>query len=266
VKVFDGFTFNDELELLELRLEELEDVVDYHILVELPVTFRCEPKPLHYLNNRERFTRWNHKIIHIAPEVHPVGPHPTTEWYQRRQIFKGVADAHPSDLVIMGDVDEIPNREVISTFKVKPKTHPVSLWQHLYFHKVNMLSTLPWIGTVIMPRGTRDIDFEHVRDNRANFPLIEYGGWHLTWLGDTDRIMKKLSDMDCDREQRIYPAVTPLVIPQEREVVELAVSTDADMFGRSTDVYQRNKVEIEPGVMHPYCIENWIAAYPEFVL
>ena len=61
--IYDCFTFFNELELLELRLNELADVVDKFVLVEATQTHTNKPKPLHYLENRARFSdvpRQNH--------------------------------------------------------------------------------------------------------------------------------------------------------------------------------------------------------------
>jgi beta-1,4-mannosyl-glycoprotein beta-1,4-N-acetylglucosaminyltransferase len=255
------------LELLELRLSELEDVVDHHVLVELPMTFRGEGKPLHYLNNRGRFTRWNHKIIHITPAVYPVGPHPTTDWFQRRQIGQGFGSALPEDLLVIGDVDEIPNRTVIAELKAKPKTHPVAMVQKLYYHKVNMLSPTPWVGTVIMPRGMKEIDCQKIRDDRYFFPRVENGGWHLTWLGDGKRILKKLNDLDCEKENAIYPPKQPLVMPpHDAEVLDRMSRSGEDLFGRKDRAFQRTVVPIQAGTMHPFEIDRWLSSYPEYVL
>ena len=54
-KVYDCFPFNDEFDLLELRLMELYDIVDVFVLCEAPWTFLNTPKPLHYQANSARF-------------------------------------------------------------------------------------------------------------------------------------------------------------------------------------------------------------------
>ena len=64
-KVFDCFPFYDELDLLEIRLNILNDVVDYFVLTEATRTFTGKPKPLHYDNNKVRFKKFEHKIRHV---------------------------------------------------------------------------------------------------------------------------------------------------------------------------------------------------------
>ena len=64
MKIFDTFTFYNELDLLELRMEILGDVVDYFVINEANITFTGKEKPLYYFENRERFKKWEDKIIH----------------------------------------------------------------------------------------------------------------------------------------------------------------------------------------------------------
>ena len=51
---------------LQIRFNELYEVVDYFVLVECRVTHQNRPKPLHYEESLERFSRFRDKVIHIA--------------------------------------------------------------------------------------------------------------------------------------------------------------------------------------------------------
>lgn len=68
MKIFDTFTFYNELDLLELRMNILDDSVNYFVINESNITFTGKKKPLYYFENRERFKKWNHKIIHHVTE------------------------------------------------------------------------------------------------------------------------------------------------------------------------------------------------------
>ena len=63
MKIFDCFIFNHEIELLEIRLNILNDYVDKFIITEGDMTFSGLPKESHFLNNKERFAKWEDKII-----------------------------------------------------------------------------------------------------------------------------------------------------------------------------------------------------------
>ena len=71
MKVFDSFIFFNELELLEMRLNILNDVVDYFVLTESPFTVSGNEKPLYYQENKDKFAKWNDKIIHHVTEEIP---------------------------------------------------------------------------------------------------------------------------------------------------------------------------------------------------
>jgi len=113
--VYDTFIFWKELDVLELRLAELSPVVDRFVLVESPVTFTGLPKPLYYAENRDRFSAYHGKIIHIVGEL---PPDPAADaWYyegtSRNLIMEGIRDADPSDTILLSDVDEIPDKRAI---------------------------------------------------------------------------------------------------------------------------------------------------------
>ena len=63
--MYDCFTFKNELLLLDLRLHELSEAVDFFVLVEGTRSFTNRPKPLYFLENLERFKPFLDRIIHI---------------------------------------------------------------------------------------------------------------------------------------------------------------------------------------------------------
>lgn len=72
--LFDCFTFFNELDLLEIRLEELSSVVDWFVLVEATRTFSGRPKPLYFEENKERYSKFLHKIVHVKLGYMPEKP------------------------------------------------------------------------------------------------------------------------------------------------------------------------------------------------
>ena len=108
-RVWDCIMLRDELEMLECRLRELDGKVHKTVLVESRTTHRGDPKPLHYMDNRERFAPWADRIIHITADL-PMHPDPwVREHSQRDAALRGLADADPGDMVLIADVDEIPS-------------------------------------------------------------------------------------------------------------------------------------------------------------
>ena len=68
--VYDCFNFFNEFDLLEIRLNELDDVVDYFVVCESNVTHNGIPKPMFFKENEERFSQFKDKIIYLPINVH----------------------------------------------------------------------------------------------------------------------------------------------------------------------------------------------------
>ena len=116
--IYDCFTFFNELDLLKIRLNILNDVVDKFVLVESTKTFTNKKKELYYQNNKHLFEKFNHKIIHIIVDDCPDTDNPwVIEAYQRNAISRALVDCLDSDTIIITDVDEIPNPKKIILHK-----------------------------------------------------------------------------------------------------------------------------------------------------
>jgi hypothetical protein len=111
--IYDCFTFFNELELLELRLEELYPVVDYFVIVESDLTFSGKPKPLYLAENLDRFGKYADKIKLVATTADPDVNSWQREYAQRRDIGYGLPNARPTDIIMVSDADEIPRRSVV---------------------------------------------------------------------------------------------------------------------------------------------------------
>src|SRR5437773_12198025 len=112
--VIDGFIFYNELDLLEIRLYELEPVVDKFVLVEGTHTHQGREKPLYFDENKSWFSKYNIQHV-IVPTKHPNSPTAEMVWdneiFQRNAIAEGFT-AFRDDIAMMSDVDEIPSREL----------------------------------------------------------------------------------------------------------------------------------------------------------
>ena len=94
--IVDSFTFFNEISLCYLRMEELNDVVDYFLIVESAQSFSGKSKPLVYADHEKMFSRWAHKIVYFPLPGLPPLIHDTEEnrfWleaYQRNQLLAGL--------------------------------------------------------------------------------------------------------------------------------------------------------------------------------
>ena len=165
MKLYDCFLFNDEIELLELRLKETEDVIYKWVIVECGTNFREKPKPLFFGDNKSRFGPYLDRIHHVIIDKHPVGPHPAIEHYQRRCLGQAWLDAGAvaGDLIMISDADEIASPETLKTLLTAPPSSPVVLKQYLYYYTVNCLQNQTWNGSIVFRLEPGEVDAQQIR-------------------------------------------------------------------------------------------------------
>jgi hypothetical protein len=207
MKIYDCFTFYNELDLLEIRLSELYDYVDHFVLVEADRTFQNKSKPFYYFENKERFSQWQDKIIHIRVTDMPDGSDPwIRETHQRNKILSGIESASPEDIIIISDCDEIVRSSVINNLRttnhlIYPMRMPLFNFKFNYM-RVNPGGYDVWAMAArysILKNVTPD-QLRNARFSYFNFPLhgetadtklIEHAGWHFGYLGDIDYLRDK---------------------------------------------------------------------------
>lgn len=197
-KVYDCFPFYNELELLKIRLDELNDVVDYFVLVESRETQRGNAKSLYFEENKALFAPYLHKIIHvIVDERHPELGLWEREHYQRNCIARGLKKAKKEDIIIISDVDEIIRKNLIPLIEKNLKKRnldAIAFELKLFRFQLNRTdpTSEPWVGpvaTTFKQLGKRKP--QYFRDYRGSFYRFKGGGWHFTWMGGRDYIRRK---------------------------------------------------------------------------
>ena len=118
MKVYDCFTFFNELDVLEIRLQEMWDVTDYFVIAESNMSHSGKTKDYILLDNWNRFKPYADKIRRI--DVNDM-PETNDSWvrerFQRRSLGRGLTDMTPEDLVIVSDLDEIPRADAVAMIK-----------------------------------------------------------------------------------------------------------------------------------------------------
>jgi tetratricopeptide (TPR) repeat protein len=203
-KIFDGFMFSHEIDLLETRIKHLRNLVDYFVIVESPWNHQGQPKELTFEKNKARFSAYQDQIIHVVVEEMPRGLPWEREAFQRDCIGIGLdrVGAKDDDLLILGDVDEFPRVEVIETIKNDKSlsSRLVGLSIGIYAFFVNYKLVSPFVRPVTVPVGLgREIGFSLcrfllVRTYPFPIPIINEAGWHFTWLGGVDVIWEKMKN------------------------------------------------------------------------
>lgn len=252
--VLDAFTFFNELDLLELRFNILDEHVDKFILVESEQTFMGQPKPLYYSNNRDRFAKWNDKIIHIvAPNIEIKEVPFERHWLCYELIEQELMNYGANDVAYCSDLDEIWKPQMLDN-----KIH--SLAQYNYSYYLNQRSSEQWVGTLASK--IKNIFVGYNKLNRSVKPnVLPDGGWHFTNMGGVKQIIKKVSAYDHGHE-----------IPQDwfKETIGERIKNGQDFLARDKD-YLGNpyKFWIETENWPDYLKENadkygYMIKQPEF--
>lgn len=210
MKIVEGFTFYNELDILQLKLAELYNVIDYFIIVEATTTHSGNDKELYFKNNKKKFTKYLDKIIHIVVNDMPYSKTKnnllsnkdcwSNEIYQRNCIDKGIKklNLNNNDLIIIGDCDEICDSDTLLEIKEKGLNTIHTLEMDLYMYKFSIKSKYKWVNFVkILPLhkylNKYNRKCQNIREDKK-CPVIKKGGWHLTYFGDIEFIQNKIQN------------------------------------------------------------------------
>ncbi len=200
-KIYDCFIFFDELELLEIRLNELADVVDKFVLVEMEETHQGNKKPMHFRDNHELFQKFKDKIIYV-PVADRISASSTWQRiaFQRNQIMRGLTDCADDDIILISDADEIVSRDAIIKIAEALKDNWIVRCKMRMFRFYLNMETYPWIGTFavrfkdLKGRSIEDLRNTYVHSPHPPQPYFELdrAGWHFTSQGGLARFRAKL--------------------------------------------------------------------------
>lgn len=264
--LIDAFTFFDEVDMLEFRLQMLWPVVDKFIIVEADHTFSGKKKALNFLLNSEKFAWAKEKIVYHAVAINPNipldMPPPTTydtthpcwriEYCQRNSIKDALVDFRGSDFVMIGDVDEIPSREAI-TYAIDNKVFansPVVFRQSMFYYNLKFLRKEMWHGTIITNVSTiREVGAQSVRDQRNILPnAITNSGWHLSFFSSPDKIRHKVesfSHQELNKEEF-----------KNQDHILHCMATGEDLFDRDVPVMSVQKDQF-PKYFQEFSNKEW---------
>jgi len=234
--IYDCFLFNDELDLLELRLEYLSSIVDKFVVVESEYTFSGLKKNTVFDINKQRFAKYADKIIYIKDSNEPSTTNAwKNEFYQRNLLKVGLKVAADDDLVIISDVDEIPYlSEVLKDFSLTaPQIIPMTL-SYYYFNCIE--NGTIWDKAIITPYkfihdleiGDRD---ELKRKLQAQLHYIKPYGAHFSYLFG-NKVEKYINKIKSFSHQEYN---TPFYLNERR--IMSCIKNGTDLYGRFDHTY-----------------------------
>ena len=230
--VFDCFPMNSELDMLEVRLNELEDVVDYFVIVESRVSHRNTSKPLYYQAAARRFAKFAHKILYVVLDSLEGGTNWDREHYQRNSLFthglhiKG-REAQPGDVIIVSDLDEIVKPAWVSALKqcqgYAPQLTMQSHWS-LYSFEFEVQNVMWQKIKVALFEQNQDHYAAETLRFRLDLPVMPDSAWHCSWcFASLSAFEDKLHSFA--HEEVDQPSIT-------REHIASAVREGKDLFNR----------------------------------
>ena len=267
----------DEEVVVDVRLNTLNEFVDYFIIVESKFTHKGDPRELRF--NHKKFERFKNKIIYLIYEDKPkeieiinskdsegeksrkyIFNAGYRENGQRNYIQKGLAGAKENDLILVSDVDEIPELSSLDFTKVKEKI--ILFKQNMFYYKFNLrLPNLIWTGTkgckkkdLINPQWLRNIkdrkysffriDTFFSKVKYISIKIINDGGWHFSNIKTPKEIEHKLRSYLHHREFDEQPlSVDEIdnIIKNKQAIYDLKVDKTVNKIGNGSKL---EKLEI----------------------
>ena len=205
-KVVDAFLFFNEFDVLKLRLDYLNDVIDNFIICESNYTHSGKPKPYHLDEIWEEIPEEiRNKIIRLKYEpditkynIPEDGDFWEIEEAQRNYVstFLKKYNFSENDMFIFGDCDEIPDKKVIKKIIIDTQennNYYFVLQNRLFFYNFNTTKDFIWWGSYITTVGiTITNGCQTIRENRCGLSVIPSAGWHFSYFGGVDKIKSKL--------------------------------------------------------------------------
>ena len=204
--VYDCFQYFNEDHIVDLRLNILNEYVDFFVVCESTKTHQGVNKNLNFdINN---FPKFKNKIKYVVADYkkkidfknHKGGESPI-EQHQRNTLIKGINEASDNDLIILSDSDEIPDLSKLHEIKKNKKF--IAFSQKMFMYKLNLqnLNESNWIGSKITKRkhinsmqSLRNLKLKKYpfwRFDKRNLQIIN-GGWHFSFLQSTKQIIEKI--------------------------------------------------------------------------
>ena len=251
MKIYDCFMYWDEDLLLNLRLNILDKYVDYFVIVEGNRTWQDNPKK--FKLKLDKLKKFKKKIIYIKVADYPKSKNPwIRENFQRNSIMRGLIKANKNDLIMISDLDEIPNPSAIKYFDSKMR-YAVFKQNH-YHYKFNLQSEVQpsWHGTRICtkeylksPQWLRELKFK-IRpfwriDKFSLNNIISNGGWHFCNLKSPKQLLYKYQNLcETDDKYVFMKKISERYLSESS--IKKKIKKGLDLIGRN-EIYKFKKID-----------------------
>ena len=253
--IYDCFQYFDEDHMVDLRLNILNQYVDYFVISESTKTHQGKDKKINF--DIKKFSKFKDKIKFIVADYSKeinfnkhIGGESPIEQHQRNSLIKGIEDASSEDLIILSDSDEIPDLTKLNEINNNKKF--IAFSQKMFMYKMNLqnIDESDWIGTKITKKknittmqNLRNLKFKKYpfwRIDKNNLQTI-HGGWHFSFLQTSEQILKKIKSFSHGEFN---------IDNINEKSIEKKILKNEDIFGRGISL---KKVELD-------------TSYPNYIL
>ena len=253
--IYDCFQYFDEDHMVDLRLNILNQYVDYFVISESTKTHQGKDKKINF--DVKKFSKFKDKIKFIVADYKEIikfrkhtGGESPIEQHQRNSLIQGIEDASPEDLIILSDSDEIPDLTKLNEINNNKKF--IAFSQKMFMYKMNLqnIDESNWIGSKITKKknittmqNLRNLKFKKYpfwRFDKKNLQTIR-GGWHFSFLQTPEQILKKIKSFSHGEFN---------VKNVNEKNIEEKILKNEDIFGRGITL---KKIELD-------------SSYPNYIL
>ena len=272
MRIYDCTTFYNENFILDVRFNILNPFVDKFVICESGYSHSGQKKEFNFDINK--FSEFKDKIIYLVYDKEPKNIRPITkddtqtiklekniinaghrENGQRNFIDLGLKNAEKNDIILLSDVDEIPNLKDINFSEIDNKI--ILFKQDMFYYKFNLvLPNFVWVGT----KCCRKKDFKNaqwlrnIKDKKdpiyrldtffseikyTNLKFIDNGGWHFSNIKTPEEIEHKLKSYLHHLEFDVNPLSLEEIkniIKNKQAIYDLKVDKRAQKIGNGNEL------------------------------
>lgn len=209
-KIIEVTFFSNELDILDLKLHEMNNTVYKHIIVEHPYDHMRRTKRLAYNENKERFKDFHHKIIHIIDGGNYDGQMGLDLMWNRNNsplVYNALLQENSDDIfVLFTDSDVVMKGSVIKNIDfTKPTRFPINWYESYFNYKMGIafgwivgvpISYIKKYGLIKAVRYCRGdlglIGDPTPEEFQKEITVVTDSGYHFSKCGDIDDLVEHI--------------------------------------------------------------------------
>ena len=248
-KIYDMFLINTELDWLEIRLNELDSHVDYYIILESNITFQAEEKPLYFQNAlkdaRRPWDKFRHKIVHQIVDFSHAKLDKDDTWEhehftrnallnQALRSLSGTQAPDQGDVLLVGDIDEIPRISTLTALRNCAFPPRVTLRSQFYYYSFQWLHRgVQWHHPQATYFNGYDdtVQPEELRSGKSHSELYN-AAWHCS------SCFPSIADMKNKITSFSHKGYNQPYFLDEQRLLQ-NVRMGRDLFERETEIFDR---------------------------